>query len=190
MKKRLFAGFAVAALCLYFAFRGISFPDLAKALSAAKGRWIAAALGVYLCGYLLRAYRWHFLIRPIKRIPSAELLGPMILGFFANNILPFRMGEFIRAHLTGRKFSISRTASLGTILLERLCDTFSFLATFVAAACFFPFPASAERGAAVMAAICVGLVVCLFIGMPFAGRVERTLDRAHGKLHPRRLGHA
>src|SRR6185437_13401563 len=123
MRLRLFIGFAVAAVCLYFVFRGISIPETLHAVRQAKPLWIAAALALYTVGYSLRTIRWRLLLEPIKEIPTAELFRPLVIGFFANNILPFRMGEFVRAHVCGRKFQISRTASLGTILLERICDT-------------------------------------------------------------------
>src|SRR5581483_7423717 len=139
MQKHFAIGIAVAAVCLYFAFRGISFIDLAHSLRMAHVSWIILAMAVYSVGYYLRALRWEVLMSPIKKITAHELLGPLLIGFFANNILPFRIGELVRAQVAGKKFQISRTASLGTILLERISDTISFLLTFMAAAIFFPF---------------------------------------------------
>ena len=99
---------------------------------------------------------------PIKQIPVEQLAAPLMIGFFANLVLPFRMGEFIRAHISGRKFSISRTASLGTIFIERIFDTLSFLSTFLCASLFYPFSRFfIERGAWMLGAVCVAAIAVL-----------------------------
>src|SRR5207302_1987252 len=123
---------------------------------------IGVALCIYACSFSLRAYRWSKLMEPVKPASTGELLRPMIIGFFANNVLPFRMGELVRAHMAGKKLNISRTASLGTIVLERICDTLSFLSIFLAVAFFFPFPGAIRHAAFVLGAACFGLIAVLF----------------------------
>src|SRR5262249_17746893 len=140
MRKHLWIGFLLAGVCLFFAIRGISFQELAATLRRARMEWIAMALLVSTLGFLLRAKRWEILIKPIRASPARQLFWPMIIGFFANNVLPFRMGELVRAHLCGTKFQVSRTGSLGSIMLERLCDTISFLTIFLLVALLYPFP--------------------------------------------------
>src|SRR5207245_6866228 len=103
---------------------------------------IFLALAIYIVDFLLRSKRWSILIEPVRRTPASDLFWVMIIGFFANNVLPLRMGELVRAHISGKKLNISRTASLGTILLERLCDTLSFLTIFLVASLSSPFPHS------------------------------------------------
>ena len=44
------------------------------------------------------------------------------MGFFVNNLIPARMGEFVRAHLGGRATDQSRSTVLATIAGERLAD--------------------------------------------------------------------
>jgi len=73
------------------------------------------------------------------------------------------MGELVRAHVCGTKLSISRTASLGTILLERLCDTLSFLTTFLVASLFFPFPHYMKKGAWLLGGSCILIIIGLFL---------------------------
>src|ERR1700690_351296 len=125
MRKHIhvWAGAVVAVVCLYFAFRGISFRQLGLALAHARLLPIAIALALYGVDFLLRSQRWAVLIKPVRPTPASDLFWVMMIGFFANNVLPLRMGELVRAHVCGTKLKISRTASLGTILLERLCDT-------------------------------------------------------------------
>lgn len=183
MRIKLILSLALALICLYFAFRGISFSHLWAAICIAKGRWIALAFFIYTFGWLFRTWRWQILMRPIQVIPVLSLMGPLILGFFANNILPFRIGELVRAHITGKKFRISRTASLGTILLERLCDMIAFLSTFVGAAFFFTFPPAAERAAAIMALACISLVIALLLGIRFQTHLHGWINQLPAPPH-------
>ena len=45
------------------------------------------------------------------------------MGYLANNVLPARLGELVRAHYLGRRTGVSRSAILGTIVVERVVDT-------------------------------------------------------------------
>jgi len=45
-----------------------------------------------------------------------------MLGFFMNNVLPARIGEFVRAHSLGRIIGESRAKVLATVAIERLLD--------------------------------------------------------------------
>src|SRR5258708_7543160 len=147
MRKHVWIGYLLAGVCLYFAFRGISFQDFFQTLSQAKLRWVFLAIGIYLIDFGVRAERWALLIRPMQKIAPRDLIWPMIIGFFANNILPLRMGEIVRAHIFGKKFNISRTASLGSIFIERIGDTLAFLTTFLTASLFYSFPRYMQKGA-------------------------------------------
>jgi uncharacterized protein (TIRG00374 family) len=176
MRKQLFIGVIVSALCLYFVFRGLSVRDVGKAMQQANFHWVVVALLIYACGYMTRAVRWEVLMKPIKPLPALQLLGPMVIGFFANNVLPFRMGELVRAHVTGQKFGISRTASLGTIVLERIFDTLSFLSIFLAVALFFPFPSAVKHAAYALGFACGGLIVVLFLASKHQDRAHALID--------------
>jgi uncharacterized protein (TIRG00374 family) len=177
MRKQLFISIAVAVVCLYFAFRGISFSQLYAALRLAHFTWIFLGLSVYTCGYLFRNWRWQILIHPIKKVGYFSLLGPLFIGFFANNILPFRIGELVRAHITGQKIKISGSASLGTIFLERICDMIAFLSTFIAAALFFPFPTDAKRAAALLAFFTTIAVAMLLLGIRYQKHLRQWIKR-------------
>lgn len=177
MRKQLIFGVIVSAVCLYLVFRGLSVREVASAMEKAQIKWILAGLTIYAFGFVARAVRWEGLMHPIKPIPAIQLVRPMIIGFFANNVLPFRMGELIRAHVTGEKFDISRTASLGTILLERIFDTIAFLSIFLAVALFLPFPANVKHAATVMGIGCAGLIFILISASHHQARTQAFIAR-------------
>lgn len=173
MRKSLLIGTLISVGCLYFAFKGIAFKDVAAAIAQANSIWLLMALTVYACGFLFRAIRWKILFEPIKNVSSTALMRPMIIGFFANNVLPFRMGELVRAYVTGHKINVSRTTSLGTIVLERIFDTITFLSMFLIVALFFPFPEGIKRSAYGLGVACVGVIAALI----FASKHQHTANR-------------
>lgn len=178
MRKSIIAGYLLAAVCLYLAFRGISFKEFGETLTHASLRWVALALLLYILDFMLRSVRWSILIRPVRAVSPKDLFWPMIIGYFANNILPLRMGEIVRAHVCGTKFKISRTASLGSILLERIGDTLSFLITFLVASLFYPFPPYMEKGAWLLGGACILTIVVLLLIRPYEKKFHQVLDRS------------
>lgn len=84
-------------------------------------------------GVWLRAVRWQYLMSPIKEITARKLFPYTVLGFMANNVLPFRAGELVRAYLLGEREGISKTSILATILVERVLDALTLLVLLVLA---------------------------------------------------------
>ncbi len=134
--KRVWVGLAIAAACLFFLFRETDWTALRTALLQADYRWILIALPIVITGYLVRALRWHHLLAPVRRVPTRALLPYLVIGFMANNVLPGRVGEFIRPYLAGERLGISRTASFATVVLERIFDGLTMLAIFGIASAF------------------------------------------------------
>jgi uncharacterized protein (TIRG00374 family) len=85
----------------------------------------------YLAGYALllavthfcRAWRWNNLLAPIGvRLPGMRLLAISSVGFMAILALPARLGEFVRPALIRQKGTVSASAALGTVAVERIVD--------------------------------------------------------------------
>jgi uncharacterized protein (TIRG00374 family) len=124
---------------------------------------MGAAVFVYCLAFVLRAFRWEVLITPLKScVPVSRLFSLLVLGFFMNNVLPFRLGEIIRANTAGQKLSITRTGVLATILVERLFDGISYITLFLITIMFLPFPAWAKRSFTAGAVVFAGALVMLY----------------------------
>jgi uncharacterized membrane protein YbhN (UPF0104 family) len=55
-------------------------------------------------------------------VPLRRTSAYLAIGYFANTMLPARLGDVARALLAGRAFGLGRLAVLGTIIVERLAD--------------------------------------------------------------------
>ena len=121
-QKRTWIGLVFIGVTFYFLFRNIDWTKMAEIFSHFQLLWLLPALVIYLLGYIVRGFRWVVLLSPVKKCTFQSLFPTLMIGFMANNVLPARAGEFIRAHLNGKKEGISRSASFATIVLERLFD--------------------------------------------------------------------
>ena len=50
------------------------------------------------------------------------MLEYLLVGYLANNVLPARLGELVRSHYLGDREGLSRTTTLGTVVVERVVD--------------------------------------------------------------------
>lgn len=164
-----FVVIALIVIAFYLLFRKVKFSDLASDFSNFNYFWLVPALLIYLFGYLIRGYRWVVLLTPIKKCSFRSLFPTLVIGFMANNVLPARAGEFVRAHLNGKKEAISRSASLGTIILERLFDGMAML-LILGASISLHHPSSTAfsqniEGTATKASYVFGVAFLLFFSM-------------------------
>jgi len=120
-------GWIISLVFLYFTFKQIHLDELWTTLTSANYLWVIPNILVVMFAMLYRAYRWQIMLDPIKHINLHDLFASTMVGFMANNILPLRMGEFIRAYSIGRLGNLSRSASFATIVLERVFDIFTLL---------------------------------------------------------------
>lgn len=128
---KLVAGIGVSLFFLFFLFRKIDFAQLVAVLKSLDIRYLATALLVTFISYSLRAVRWHYLLLPQKKAAPWNLLSATIICYMANNLLPARLGEFIRAFYLAEKESLEPSAVFATLVLDRLFDGFSVLVILV-----------------------------------------------------------
>jgi hypothetical protein len=77
---------------------------------------------VYFVAVWARAWRWHYLLHPIKNIPTKAMFPITAIGYMGNNIYPARAGEVLRAVVLKKRQNVSVSASLATIIVERIFD--------------------------------------------------------------------
>jgi uncharacterized protein (TIRG00374 family) len=142
MKKnwKLWIGIIISVGILYAAFYRIDFRLLLKNLQGANYLYLFPIVFIIFVNMALRAVRWGYLLRPIKKIGFPNLFEGILIGFMANNVLPVRMGEFVRAYIIGRSERIKKSASFATVMVERLFDGLTVLALLVAVLLFIHLP--------------------------------------------------
>jgi uncharacterized protein (TIRG00374 family) len=119
---QFWVGLLISALFLWLALRGLRLQDVWSALQQANFLWLLPGIAVYFIAVWARAWRWHYLLRPIKAIPTRTMFPIVAIGYMGNNIYPARAGEVLRAYVLRRNEGVSISASLATIIVERAFD--------------------------------------------------------------------
>ena len=123
MKKfRLLIGIAISIVCVYIAFQGLHFGDFFDVVRSVNYWWIIPSVAVYTIAVFIRTWRWKSMLRPIADIPLARLWPVVVIGYMGNNVYPARAGEVLRSYVLRKREGISMSASLATVVLERLFD--------------------------------------------------------------------
>src|SRR5581483_1529011 len=65
-------------------------------------RYLWLAVTCSLAGFALRAWRWRFLLRAIQNVRFSRLLAAELVGFTANSLFPFRLGEALKGLTVSR----------------------------------------------------------------------------------------
>ena len=129
MKKwQFWLGVLISVLFIWLALRGLHLSDFWGAVTQANYIWLLPGIAVYFIGVWVRAWRWHYLLGPIKHIPTKTIFPIVTIGYMGNNIYPARAGEVLRAVILKRKEGVSVSASLATIIVERIFDGVVMLA--------------------------------------------------------------
>ena len=121
-------GVVISVAFLWFALRSLRLGDVWHALQHARYVWLLPGVGVYFIAVWARAWRWHYLLRGLKRIPTGRMFPIVTIGYMGNNIYPARAGEVLRAYVLRKKEGVPISASLATILVERAFDGMVMLA--------------------------------------------------------------
>jgi hypothetical protein len=140
-KLRFIAGFAISALCMYLALRGTDLSEVLSILSKINFIYLVPTTVLLLLAFFIRAMRWRYLLASVKSIPTPSLFASTMIGFMANNVLPFRAGEFVRAYSIARNENISLSSSLASLVIERLFDGMSISLFFLPLFFVIPLPA-------------------------------------------------
>jgi len=125
---QFWVGLAISLVLLYFALRGLRLEELGRAIVDANYWWLIPGVAVYFVGVWARAWRWHYLLHPVKSISTSRLFPIVAIGYFGNNILPARAGELLRAIVLKKDEEVAISASLATIIVERVFDGVVMLA--------------------------------------------------------------
>jgi len=181
-KHSVAIGILISALFLYLAFRRADLGEIYAQLRVARYWILVPAVALTILSLWVRAYRWGFLLHPLKRIGPGTLFSATAIGFMCNNLLPMRLGELIRAFVIGRSTGVRASAAFATIVVERLFDLFAMIGLFGFLLVFAPFHNRPFKMGALMA--CIGGLIALGLLILFHLR-PHTCERWLRPLLPR-----
>ena len=121
-KVRFLTGVMVSAFFLILLLRDIQIIQLREAINSIQIGWILLAILPYMLALILRSLRWSSLLKNSIEISNSESMSIILIGYAANNLLPIRLGEIVRALIIEKRYDIPKMQVMGTIVIERLFD--------------------------------------------------------------------
>ena len=197
LTRRFWLGLIVTLGLLFLFVWKVDFGQTGREFQHANYAYFIPAVLIYFVALGFRSLRWRYLLIHLKAIPPWRLYPVVAIGYLANNILPMRLGELVRAHSLGEKEGVSKASALSTIVVERVLDGLTLLLFAAVAWPFLPWTSAlkSESGdlntwwvalSIVVAIVFVTgfLVLVLFATSPGLGS---QLARLVTSMSPRRL---
>ena len=131
-------GIAVSVGIIFYMVSQFDLAQTKTIFSQAKIEWLIMAAALYLALFPLRGLRWSWLLTNIKPIPVSTSTQTLVIGAMANNILPARLGDVVRAYLLSRRAKLPATATFSNVLLERIIDGCTVIALLSGVLIFAP----------------------------------------------------
>jgi hypothetical protein len=181
-RARALIGAAISLVALFLVLRSVDLAATAELLRTADWRWIAVVVAFLCVDLAIRALRWQRLLAPIAPVPYLHTLQYLLVGYVFNNVLPARLGELVRSHYAGDREGISRSTTLGTIVVERVIDLVSVVSIASVAILVLSVRGVVASAVLVGAAVAGLVAAVLAVGiaahrLPGAERIAAAADR-------------
>jgi uncharacterized protein (TIRG00374 family) len=124
---RSIIGVSVTVVIIWLGLSRIDLKELIAALRVA--RWDQVALGGILVVAAIGFFsiRWRLLLQGGEKVPLRLSFTYLSIGYMTNAILPLRPGDLVRAYLCGRRHGIAVSATLSSVVVERIFDVLTIV---------------------------------------------------------------
>jgi len=163
---------------LLWALRGYDFSQIQSAILSVKWAWVLVAIVLDLAVYLLQAWRWLTLLRPVERLGLWETAHAIFIGLFASGVLPLRPGEVIRCYLLSVWGEIPFSLTLTAAAIERVLDGIFLVLAFWVCTWFVAMPRWLLDGVQILAVIVLA-VTGIFMYVLFHRRHAHSFLSSH-----------
>lgn len=189
MKRwQFWLGVIISAGFLIYALQGLKLSEVLSYFGTANYWWLIPSVAVYFVAVWARTWRWDYMLRPLKRIPVRRLFPVVVIGYMGNNVYPFRAGELLRAFVLREQEGVSVSASLATVIVERVFDGLVMLVFVFVALPFAPIPSGTVQNLVILASVAFFAAMILFFALAaMPERFNALAEAIAGRLLPDRI---
>ena len=119
-------GILISIAAMWLALRQVDFGEFRSALGSAELPLLALGVLGVLASYPLLGLRWRTVGRGVGKMPRRDAIEWVLIGAAANNVLPTRIGEFVRAFGHHRCARVPYMSALGVVVVDRSADLLLF----------------------------------------------------------------
>lgn len=153
-------GYLFALVCLVWVFHDVDVRAVFGHAREISWWWVALAVLCDVLSYVTQGARWSLLLRPVGRVSNLRATQAVYAGLFANEVLPLKAGELVRAYLMARWTKSSLPKILPSMVAERVFDGIWLVAGIMLAALLVPLPNNL-----VEAGDLLGIVIIIALGI-------------------------
>jgi len=170
VRWKFLLGIFISVAFLVYAFSQVDYVEVVRAFSGVTYIWTLPMMISVLITMAIRAGRWRLLLKPVRSLSVSTLFASVMIGFMANNLLPARIGEIVRAVSLSRKHQLSRSSVFATVIAERVFDSLSLLLIFWLTFIVIDYPGELKN-----VAFAVFLFTCVIIVFLYLLRAKTDL---------------
>ncbi|MFT4613994.1 MAG: hypothetical protein ACI9NT_001136 [Bacteroidia bacterium] len=184
-------GIGIGVLFLYLTIRNVDLGEAMATIAAVDPIWVLPVAIVYLLNLALRCRRWQLLFPDNDRPSLRYATDAYMIGRLANNFMPGKLGEIIRAAVLGRFLpEVGITGALATVVVEKILDALIIIALLGLALLVAPVPEWVGRTGLVMIIVFPSALVALVFLDRAQHRFKTGKEPAKGALLRSRLAHS
>jgi len=170
----LIALLAIAVSVIVSSPYNLNFSDLWNQLL--NNHWalpvIILSIALQFIGHYLRSIKHAVILNRVRPVKTVEIFKGQSIGYLFNFILPFRLGELIRAHYIARGISISRSAVFATIVFERFVDVLVML--LLAIPLFILLTGTSYIATAISVTVALAVIAVIIGSLLYAARTQQV----------------
>jgi uncharacterized membrane protein YbhN (UPF0104 family) len=172
----------ISITCMFFVLSGAGLSHIWSEVQRMHWGWVAGAVVLDVCVYLLHGWRWKIMLAPIARVPFVQAVEAIYVGLFANETIPLRAGELIRCFLLSKSTKIPVSVTFASAVIERIFDGGWLMACF-----FYALHIARLPGVLVKAGYVLGVLIVIcscIIGYAMYAK-KQSMDLVFGMSWPR-----
>jgi uncharacterized protein (TIRG00374 family) len=105
------------------------------------------------------------MLRPLEFVSLSRLFPVVVIGYMGNNVYPFRAGEVLRSYVLRRRENVAMSASMATVIVERVFDGLVMLIFVFAALPLAPLPSDSIRTIVIVSSLFFFSALVLFFAL-------------------------
>jgi len=150
--------------------------------------FVLAAFTIYYLSFPIRTLRWRLLLQNAGYTKANEielpkfwkLLEIIYISWFANVIVPAKLGDLYRAYLLRKETGLPTSRTFGTVIAERLLDLIVLLLLFIPAVMISlheNLPPQLQTGLKITLVVVIAGIVGLFLLRLFPAQIGRLVPK-------------
>ncbi len=184
-------GVGISVALVWWTLKDEDLGSIAGMIANADPLLFFLAIAVATSGYVLRAIRWRYFLEPF--VPNTSFRSRYYsvgIGFMATNLLPVRLGEFVRPVTIQRLEPVTFTGAAGSLVVERFLDGVVLVSLLMIVLLSPGFPEVSEtfaRQIEFVVWLTGAIVVIALVLMAFPNRLVRMFEAVAQKVLPRKF---